>query len=79
MPLSILTYNPIASRARSMYVCMYVCMYVARRNWKQSQAVCGRASWRQHKSFPNDKSPYTSGAHSMWVPLARLERYIESA
>ena len=29
MPLSILTYNPIASRARSMYVCMYVCMYVA--------------------------------------------------
>ena len=27
MPLSILTYNPIASRARSMYVCMYVCMW----------------------------------------------------
>ena len=25
MPLPISTYNPIASVARSMYVCMYVC------------------------------------------------------
>ena len=36
MPLSILTYNPIASRARSMYVCLYVCMYVC-------MYVCGAA------------------------------------